>query len=952
MLISRLPKLVLFIVIFIYSKHSFSQDFSFNGTGDFRDRFQAIALDNLGNSYLGGYTVREDEFTNYLVVKRDIDGNELWRKEFNGIADNADEIEDIAYDTNNNRLIVTGFSNSGFAGNDFWTIALNPTGEIIWSALYNDISANQYEQPNALAIDDNGNVFITGDEDSDPTSNIQKDALTVAYNSSGEFLWARKFDQAFDLDRGEDIAVTNGVIAVCGRSGNGGDDDYLVLGYDLQGNLLWSIVEDSGGTDRATAIDTDGVDSFYTTGRFDNGNDDDFYTLRISSSGAIVWTRTFDFVEDDRGDFIEVGANGNIYVAGRSDANATALVNYNYRVVVYNNASTLIWSSQYEGTGAGDDLVGGIATHADGSVSVCGISDQSIGAAISNDIVTVHFSNAGTTSWVKNVSANPAINDLAFGIVAHESGIVETIGSYDYSLIGVGTRAISNRYNGSNVDQNLFVDGLGDNADNVRAVGSFLDNNYLAGYTVSSEQNRNAILIKHNYSDTLWTVQLDGSLYGSDDDIVDMEVLPDGVVILGYIRNSGQGSDIFLNKYSHSGALLWSQFYNSGVNESDRPSDLVVATNGNIYVCGRTDIDPSFTSNNQRLVLAYNGNGGLLWTKIVNDGAGDDRCKFLAEANNYILVASRVSNGVDLDVEINAYDFNGNDVWTYSYNGGYNDDIEAFQLFDSGNLGLCISKYDPADVASVSAFVLLNSAGVLQWQDAWQSSAFGFNRPIIGSEFVNSFGTNSYFTAIDHPAPTEEALASYSVRILNDDGSLITAFTNESTTSVIADVASIIGNDIFLVCHKDMDETEGINYDIQMQHWSESSGFVVNDLILLGTVTDSSEIANISTLDYLAGSKRDQNQRDMFIWNFQWWSAIDELTEYRLSSYPNPFENTLNFTKPLTGSLFVFSSEARLVENINLRSSNRVDLDALSPGAYLLRIEQDGKVYFDKVVKK
>ena len=95
------------------------------------------------------------------------------------------------------------------------------------------------------------------------------------------------------------------------------------------------------------------------------------------------------------------------------------------------------------------------------------------------------------------------------------------------------------------------------------------------------------------------------------------------VIISGYVKNSGTGSEVLVAKYDLNGNLLWSTQYNSAFNESERSADMVVDATGNIYITGRTDIDPVSSSNNEILVQKYNTNGAIVWTNVV---AGNISC--------------------------------------------------------------------------------------------------------------------------------------------------------------------------------------------------------------------------------------------------------------------------------------------------------------------------------------
>jgi hypothetical protein len=93
-----------------------------------------------------------------------------------------------------------------------------------WNRLYNDIAV-------AITTDKSANVFVTGYTDAD---NLRFDRLTIAYSAAGVPLWTNRYDgPANDDDSGNAIAVdANGNVFVTGYStGTNSSSDIATIKY-------------------------------------------------------------------------------------------------------------------------------------------------------------------------------------------------------------------------------------------------------------------------------------------------------------------------------------------------------------------------------------------------------------------------------------------------------------------------------------------------------------------------------------------------------------------------------------------------------------------------------------------------------------------------------------------------------------------------------------------------
>ncbi|MCC6407539.1 MAG: hypothetical protein IT453_10245 [Planctomycetes bacterium] len=104
-----------------------------------------------------------------------------------------------------------------------------------------------------------------------------------------------------------------------------------------------------------------------------------------------------------------------------------------------------------------------------------------------------------------------------------------------------------------------------------------------------------------------WTATHDGSQSGAADYGHCIAVDASGSIFLASeVRVSPSETQVDVNKYSASGALLWSKRIDAPAGTYDRPADLALAANGDVCVVGA----PYF-------IARYDTNGSLLWSDTV-----------------------------------------------------------------------------------------------------------------------------------------------------------------------------------------------------------------------------------------------------------------------------------------------------------------------------------------------
>ncbi|MDD2890823.1 MAG: SBBP repeat-containing protein [bacterium] len=358
----------------------------YNGTDNTDDEVRAMAIDDSGNVYVAGYSNGSGTYDDYVTIKYNSSGDTMWLRRYNGPGNGNDIVRAMTVDASGN-VYVTGTS---IESGDSWsynyaTIKYNSSGAEQWVRRY-DGPGNANDDATAIAVDENGNVYVTGESKGAGT---EYDYATIKYNSSGDTMWTRRYNGTNNYyDRAHAIAVdNNGNVYVTGES----DSDYTTIKYNNSGAEQWVRRYDGPGNtnDYVTAIAVDDNDNVYVTGEsYGLTTGCDYATIKYNSSGNTMWTRRYTGSDNDYGITMAVDNNGNVYVTGDSYDSLTA---YDYATIKYNSSGDTMWTRRYNGTGNGDDYVLAMAVDNNGYVYVTGGS-QSLG---NFDFLTIKYSTAG-----------------------------------------------------------------------------------------------------------------------------------------------------------------------------------------------------------------------------------------------------------------------------------------------------------------------------------------------------------------------------------------------------------------------------------------------------------------------------------------------------------------------------------------------------------------------------
>ncbi len=381
----------------------------YNGPGGLGDVANAVVIDKSGNVYVTGYSVGSGTGPDFATIKYAANGDTLWIRRYNGPGNSYDVANAVTVDSNGN-VYVTGESIGGGADYDYTTIKYTSNGDTLWVRRYNS-SGNTDDYAKALAVDDSGNVYVAGFP------------VTIKYLPNGDAAWIRSSYGSGNALARDDI----GNVYVCGQDVN---LNLATVKFGPHGNTEW--VRWCCGPGRANALAVDDSGYVYVTGS-GSGTYDDYATIKFTSTGDTVWVRHYNGPADsiDVAKDLAVDDSGNVCVTGWSYGSS----NYpDYATIKYNSMGDSVWVRRYSGVGY-DNLTEGLAVDRKGNVYVTG---RSIGLGTSNDYATIMYAPNGDTVWVRRYdgAANNNKSDAANALTVDDSGYVyvtgESFGSGTY----------------------------------------------------------------------------------------------------------------------------------------------------------------------------------------------------------------------------------------------------------------------------------------------------------------------------------------------------------------------------------------------------------------------------------------------------------------------------------------------------------------------------------------
>jgi hypothetical protein len=221
----------------------------YDGPGGADDNATAIAIDGSANVYVTGGSVGSTAGYDYATIKYDPTGQEQWVARHDGATAFGDFATAIAVDGTG--VYVTGAGGGSALGQDYTTIKYNSAGEEQWIASY-DGPGDSDDYAIAIVTDGSGNAYVTGASVGIGTG---YDYATVKYDMTGQEQWAARYNGPANFDdQTNAIAIDDsGNVYVTGLiTDQDTDFDYATIKYVQSVSPTPTPTATPTGTPRAT----------------------------------------------------------------------------------------------------------------------------------------------------------------------------------------------------------------------------------------------------------------------------------------------------------------------------------------------------------------------------------------------------------------------------------------------------------------------------------------------------------------------------------------------------------------------------------------------------------------------------------------------------------------------------------------------------------------------------
>lgn len=682
--------------------------------------------DASGNVYVTG-TSSDFETTrgNYATIKVDTDGNFVWEQREPGTKYAAEIGMEIALDADNNPVSAGIIWN----GHDM-DLSVNKynasNGQPIWQYIFSG-EAEGMDVPSAISIADDGSIIVAGITYTG--SNITW--ITLKISADGSLVWSDVLDNPLADSWIEPAAIAldnNGNIGITGYNGNAEYYAcYYTRVYSPEGNTVWShLYEDPGALNVnsiARSIASDESGNWYITGTFDTFSPK-MRTLKYSPSGALVWNDLNVMTEEfSDGYSVLTTLDNKVYAGGRHFG---SWIDDGWVLISFNTDGSREW------TNLSNDLIDvrpvNMTLDAAGNpvISGWGSDPETWNNIIKGARYNANGTITGQFSYLQPSSQFGSFTEfLKIAMDASDNAFLTFTGFYTnlgsvYEVmkmpLSTGTMEWDYMYSNENSSRTELLTAWTDAMNNTYVTArydSITDNYLLTTY----------IVVKYNPAGTVEWEKEFNEFNGNASNGIMARVTPSGDVVVYLVPNYGE--PIKLKKYNTSGALLW-EVEKSTINGAF--STFFLDQAGNILL-GGSAFENASDPYGKFCVIRFSPAGEEQWTRFaVREGFADESFSLssgMADAagNTYFTGNAGTGGWFDQVADIVAikYDATGKLQWVQSFpQEGFNTSGRYILADPSGDIFINGHREDRITFEQQMIVMRLDADGNSVWSEIYE----------------------------------------------------------------------------------------------------------------------------------------------------------------------------------------------------------------------------------------
>jgi hypothetical protein len=289
---------------------------TYGGSND--ERAYSVIETSDGGFALAGYTYNYSSINrDFLLVKTDQQGNMLWNQTYGG---NETDVAYSVVETGDGGFALTGRTDLGAGGIDFWLVRTDADGNMLWNKTYggSDLDWAWY----VVETGDSG-FALAGD-----TESFGAGAWLIRTDAAGNLLWNQTYGATEDLGLSSMIQTSDGGFALVGETYSSGVTDVRLVKTDSNGNLEWN--QTYGGVEAYSLVQT-GDGGYVLLVRERDDNSSGVWLIKTDDDGNMIWNKqisTYEYISS-LGSVIETSdggyaASGDFWIM-KTDANGDVL---------------------------------------------------------------------------------------------------------------------------------------------------------------------------------------------------------------------------------------------------------------------------------------------------------------------------------------------------------------------------------------------------------------------------------------------------------------------------------------------------------------------------------------------------------------------------------------------------------------------------------------------------